>query len=159
MRARIKKRLAVRCWQCLKWLTSKADGCYGWRVLIECLHQTVVILSIQDMDQTVPASCGQQLQSWQLWDNLITYSINSHCTNTLKAGHHYNRWHTRTHTHTHTHTHWPVSGLLYSRQRISASWASTFRISSMLLRSWTLYNINSHFFRMEVTSLSHQSLF
>ena len=77
MKAWIKRRLAVRCWQCLKWLTSKADGCYGWRVFIECLHQTIVILSIQDVDQTVPASCGQQLQTWQREDNLITCRINS----------------------------------------------------------------------------------
>lgn len=77
------KRLAVRCWQSLKWLTSKADGCYGWRVLVESLHQTVVIVSIQDMDQAVPASCGQQLQAWQWQDNLIIYRINSQSTNTL----------------------------------------------------------------------------
>lgn len=77
------KRLAVRCWQSLKWLTSKADGCYGWRVLVESLHQTVVIISIQDMDQAVPASCGQQLQAWQWQDNLIIYRINSRCTNSL----------------------------------------------------------------------------
>lgn len=44
-------------------------------------------------------------------------------------------------TNTVSHTHWPVSGLLYSRLRISASWASTLRISFMLLRSWTLQNI------------------
>lgn len=86
---RIKERLAVRCWQLLKWLTSKADGCYGWRVFVECLHQTVVVFCIQDVDQTIPAGCGQQLQTWEKSDHIITYCIHSQCVNILQACHHY----------------------------------------------------------------------
>lgn len=64
---------------------------------------------------------------------------------------------------THAHTDWPVSGWLYSRQSISASWACTFRISSMLLRSWILektYTLfwggcSSPFTRFQKLTFSH----
>lgn len=73
------------------------------------------------MDQTVSASCCQQLQSYKQPDILIVYHMD---------------------TQSDSQTHSPVSGLLYSRHRISASWASTFRISSMLLREWILQERN-----------------
>lgn len=74
------------------------------------------------MDQTVSARRCQQLQSYKQPDILIVSYGHPVRQSSL--------------------THSPVSGLLYSRHRISALWASTFRISSMLLKEWILQERN-----------------
>lgn len=46
-------------------LTSKSYGRDGGGVFVQGLQQAVLPLSIQHVDQPVPARCRQQLQTWE----------------------------------------------------------------------------------------------
>lgn len=43
-------------------LTGESDGGDGGRVLVQSLDQAVASARVQDVDQTVPTGCGQQLE-------------------------------------------------------------------------------------------------
>lgn len=129
MKARIMKRLAVRCWQSR--VAHQQSGRLLWmrsarrESAPDCSHHQHPRHGSDGPCSLWPAASGltvtRQLNhvSQQRPHAQIVFS----CTVTA---------------------HSPVSGLLYSRQRISASCASTFRTSSMLLRAWILQSINSH---------------